>query len=77
MGTDIDTIYISGEGVTPMSTGRVQIQSSAPGDPVCSLAGHGAQRVPAERCRTGLGHGQRSSKDSEARVVTREERGLR
>jgi hypothetical protein len=77
MGTDINTIYISGEWVTPMSTNRIQIQSPAPGEPVCSPAGHGAQRVPAERCRTGLGHGQRSSKGSEARVVTREQGWLR
>ena len=27
MGTDIDTIYISGEWVTSMSTSRIEIQS--------------------------------------------------
>jgi hypothetical protein len=74
MGTDIDTIYISGERVAPMSTSRIDIQSSAPGEPVCSLAGHGAQRVPAQRCRTGHEHGQRTAKDSEARVARREQR---
>ena len=37
MGTDIDTIYISEEGVTPRSTSRIDIQSSAPGEPVRSL----------------------------------------
>ena len=73
MGTDIDTIYISGEWVASMSTSRIEIQSSATGEPVCSLAGHGAQRVPAERCRTGLEHGQRTDKDSEARVVAKEQ----
>jgi hypothetical protein len=74
MGTDIDTIYISGEGVAPRFTSRIDIQSSAPGEPVCSLAGHGAQRGPAQRCRTGHEHGQRTAKDSEARVARREQR---
>jgi hypothetical protein len=39
MGTDIDTVYISGEWATPMSTSRIDNESSAPGEPVCSLAG--------------------------------------
>jgi hypothetical protein len=38
MGTDTDTIYISGKWATPMSPSRIEIQSSAPGEPVCSLA---------------------------------------
>jgi hypothetical protein len=37
MGADIDTIYISGEWATPMSTSGIEIQSSAPGEPVRSL----------------------------------------
>ena len=35
---DGDTIYISGKWATPMSTSRSEIQSSAPGKPVRSLA---------------------------------------
>jgi hypothetical protein len=38
MRTDIDTIHIGGEWVTPLSTGRIQIPSSATGEPVGSVA---------------------------------------
>ena len=34
MSTDIDTIYIGGEWVTPSSTNRIEIQSPATGEPV-------------------------------------------
>jgi hypothetical protein len=30
MRTDIDTIYIGGEWITPLSTSRIEIRSSAP-----------------------------------------------
>jgi hypothetical protein len=38
MRTHLDTIYIGGEWVTPLSTSRIEIPSSAAGEPVCSLA---------------------------------------
>jgi hypothetical protein len=38
MRTDIDTIYIGGEWSTPLSTSRIEIRSSATGEPVGSVA---------------------------------------
>jgi hypothetical protein len=38
MEIDIDTIDISGEWVAPMSTSRIDVRSSAPGEPVCLVA---------------------------------------
>lgn len=38
MGADIDTIYISGEWITPLSTSRIEIRSSATGERVGSVA---------------------------------------
>jgi hypothetical protein len=38
MRTDIDTIYIGGEWVTPLSIGGIEIRSSATGEPVGSVA---------------------------------------
>jgi acyl-CoA reductase-like NAD-dependent aldehyde dehydrogenase len=38
MRTDIDTIYIGGEWVNPLSTSRIEIRSSATGEPVGSVA---------------------------------------
>ena len=38
MRTDIDTIYIGREWVTPLSTSRIEIRSSATGEPVGSVA---------------------------------------
>jgi hypothetical protein len=38
MRTDIDTIYIGGEWITPLSTSRIEIRSSATGEPVGSVA---------------------------------------
>ena len=38
MGTDIDTFYIGGQWVTPLSTSRIEILSSATGEPVGSVA---------------------------------------
>jgi len=35
---DIDTIYIGGEWVTPLSTSGIEIRSSATGAPVGSVA---------------------------------------
>ena len=38
MRTDIDTIYIGGEWITPLSTSRIEIRSSATGERVGSVA---------------------------------------
>jgi hypothetical protein len=38
MGTDIDIFYIGGEWVTPLSASRIEIRSSATGEPVGSVA---------------------------------------
>jgi hypothetical protein len=37
MGTDIDTIYISEQWATPMSTSRIEIRSSVTGSAGCVL----------------------------------------
>jgi acyl-CoA reductase-like NAD-dependent aldehyde dehydrogenase len=37
MNTDINTIYIGGEWVTPLSTNKIEIQSPATGEPVGSV----------------------------------------
>ena len=36
MGTDIDTIYIGGEWITPSSTNTIEIHSAATGEQVGS-----------------------------------------
>ena len=38
MSIHIDTIYIGGEWITPLSTSRIEIRSSATGEPVGSVA---------------------------------------
>jgi acyl-CoA reductase-like NAD-dependent aldehyde dehydrogenase len=45
MGTDIDTIYIGGEWVTPSSTSKVAIQSPATGERVGSVIAAGERDV--------------------------------
>jgi acyl-CoA reductase-like NAD-dependent aldehyde dehydrogenase len=45
MGTDIDTIYIGGEWVTPSSTDKIEIQSPATGEPVGSVVVAGERDV--------------------------------
>ena len=45
MGTDIDTIYIGGEWVTPSSTNKIGIQSPATGEPVGSVIAAGERDV--------------------------------
>jgi hypothetical protein len=46
MGTDIDTIYIGGEWVTPSSTVKIEIQSPATGEPVGPKGRPKGQRRP-------------------------------
>ena len=43
MRTDIDTIYIGGEWITPLSTSRIEIRSSATGQ----FGERGALGLPA------------------------------
>jgi acyl-CoA reductase-like NAD-dependent aldehyde dehydrogenase len=45
MSTDIDTIYIGGEWVTPSSTNKIEIQSPATGEPVGSVIAAGERDV--------------------------------
>jgi aldehyde dehydrogenase (NAD+) len=45
MSTDIDTIYIGGEWVTPSSTSKIEIRSPATGDPVGSVIAAGERDV--------------------------------
>jgi aldehyde dehydrogenase (NAD+) len=45
MGTDIDTIYIGGQWVTPASTNKIEILSSATGEPVGSVIAAGERDV--------------------------------
>jgi acyl-CoA reductase-like NAD-dependent aldehyde dehydrogenase len=45
MGTDIDTIYIGGQWVTPSTTNRIEIQSPATGEPVGSVMAAGEPDV--------------------------------
>ena len=45
MSTNIDTIYIGGEWVTPSSTSKIEIQSPATGEPVGSVIAAGERDV--------------------------------
>ena len=45
MSTDIDTIYLGGEWVTPSSTSKIEIQSPATGEPVGSVIAAGERDV--------------------------------
>jgi hypothetical protein len=45
MRTDIDTIYIGGEWITPLSTSRIEIRSSATGQRAGSVAEDMARSV--------------------------------
>jgi aldehyde dehydrogenase (NAD+) len=45
MSTDIDTIYIGWEWVTPSSTSKIEIQSPATGEPVGSVMAAGERDV--------------------------------
>jgi hypothetical protein len=48
MRTDIDTIYIGEEWITPLSTSRIEFRSSATGEPVGSVAEDMMHRVCQE-----------------------------
>jgi aldehyde dehydrogenase (NAD+) len=45
MSTDIDTIYIGGQWVTPSSTSKIEIRSPATGEPVGSVIAAGERDV--------------------------------
>ena len=45
MSTNIDTIYLGGEWVTPSSTSKIEIQSPATGEPVGSVMAAGERDV--------------------------------
>ena len=45
MSTNIDTIYLGGEWVTPSSTSKIEIQSPATGEPVGSVIAAGERDV--------------------------------
>ena len=47
MSTDIDTIYIGGQWVTPSSTSKIEIRSPATGEPVGSVIAAGERDVDA------------------------------
>jgi len=50
MSTDIDTIYIGGEWVTPSSTNTIEIRSPATGEPVGSVIAAGERRGTRRIC---------------------------
>ncbi len=68
MNTDIDTIYLGGEWVTPSTTNKIEIQSPATGEPVGSVIAAGkrdAKRVsPARGSSLPAGAMKRSSTSS-------------
>ncbi|HYY02141.1 MAG TPA: aldehyde dehydrogenase family protein, partial [Mycobacterium sp.] len=45
MGTDIDTIYIGGQWVTPLSTNKIEVRSPATGEPLGSVIAVGERDV--------------------------------
>jgi hypothetical protein len=73
MRTDIDTIYIGGEWITPLSTSRIEIRShlirprrrsSATGEPVGSVAEDMMHSVCQQNGADQVLNAQRIAKDS-------------